>query len=140
MIPERLTAERWMRVKELFIQALEREPEGRIAFLEEACAGDSELSKHVQNLLAFDARADSFLEHPAIAPPAEADMEWMLGSRIGPYLIVREIGRGGMGTVFLADRADEQFRRQVAIKLVKRGMDTDAMLHRFRRERQILAQ
>ena len=61
------------------------------------------------------------------------------GRRIGPYRVVREIGRGGMGAVYLAARADEQFEQRVAIKLIKRGMDTDDIIRRFRTERQILA-
>ena len=61
------------------------------------------------------------------------------GRRIGPYRVVREIGRGGMGAVYLAARADEQFEQRVAIKLIKRGMDTDDIIRRFRNERQILA-
>lgn len=67
---------------------------------------------------------------PAGGPPAE---------QAGPYRLVREIGRGGMGVVYLAERADGQFRKKLALKLVKRGMDTDEILHRFRHERQILA-
>ncbi|HEY7543978.1 MAG TPA: protein kinase, partial [Blastocatellia bacterium] len=59
--------------------------------------------------------------------------------RIGAYRIIRELGRGGMGTVFLAERDDDEYHNQVAIKLIKRGMDSDAILHRFRTERQILA-
>src|SRR5207249_11018127 len=61
------------------------------------------------------------------------------GQLIGAYRIVREIGRGGMGAVYLAERADEQYKKQVAIKLIKRGMDTDSVLRHFRNERQILA-
>src|SRR4029077_590638 len=57
----------------------------------------------------------------------------------GPYRVIREIGRGGMGRVFLAERADHEFSRRVAIKLIKRGMDTDAIIRRFRNEREILA-
>lgn len=63
----------------------------------------------------------------------------MLGKRIGVYKLVREIGRGGMGAVYLAERVDGEFRQTVAIKLIKRGMDTDLILKRFRRERQIVA-
>ena len=63
----------------------------------------------------------------------------VIGRRIGPYQVVREIGRGGMGAVYLAVRADEQFEQRVAIKLIKRGMDTDEIIRRFRNERQILA-
>src|SRR5947209_4789520 len=123
-----MTPERWMRVKELFVSALETDPTERVAFLEHACAGDPELLDRVQALLASDARADSFLETPDMLTSAsltpDNGMGWMIGRRLGPYQIIREIGRGGMGTVFLADRADDQIRKQVAIKLVKRGMDT----------------
>ena len=70
---------------------------------------------------------------------AACDDDCLAGRRIGAYRIVRELGRGGMAAVYLAERADEQFRKQVAIKLVKPGMDGDAILDRFRRERQILA-
>ena len=63
----------------------------------------------------------------------------MIGQHIGLYKINREIGRGGMGTVYLATRDDDQYQKQVAIKVVKRGMDTDLVLARFRNERQILA-
>src|SRR5207244_6983593 len=65
--------------------------------------------------------------------------EQMTGSTLGAYRIEREIGRGGMGAVYEAARADNVFRRRVAIKIVKRGMDTDFILRRFRNERQILA-
>src|SRR5919108_385911 len=60
-------------------------------------------------------------------------------TRIGPYRLIREIGRGGMGTVLLAVRSDDVFQKRVAIKILKRGMDTDAIVRRFRTERQILA-
>jgi len=61
------------------------------------------------------------------------------GQRIGPYEIVSQLGRGGMGTVYLAARADEQYEKKVAIKLVKRGLDSDFIIRRFLGERQILA-
>src|SRR5688572_33385821 len=63
----------------------------------------------------------------------------MIGKRVGVYELKREIGRGGMGAVYLAERADGEFRQSVAVKLIKRGMDTDFILRRFRNERQILA-
>jgi serine/threonine protein kinase/Tfp pilus assembly protein PilF len=63
----------------------------------------------------------------------------MIGRRVGVYALEREIGRGGMGTVYLAERADGEFDHQVAVKLIRRGMDSDLILKRFRRERQILA-
>jgi serine/threonine protein kinase/Tol biopolymer transport system component len=70
---------------------------------------------------------------------AQADLEEIIGERVGAYRIVGELGRGGMGAVYLAERADSEFRRRVAVKVVKRGMDTDSILRRFRNERQILA-
>ncbi|HKP12446.1 MAG TPA: protein kinase, partial [Blastocatellia bacterium] len=70
---------------------------------------------------------------------AHMDLSDMIGERIGAYLVVGELGRGGMGAVYLAERADSEFRRRVAVKVVKRGMDTDSILRRFRNERQILA-
>ncbi|HEY0078086.1 MAG TPA: protein kinase, partial [Pyrinomonadaceae bacterium] len=74
------------------------------------------------------------------SPPSDPeDPNSMTGRRIGAYQIVREVGRGGMGAVYLAERADSEFRRNVAIKLIKRGMDTDFIIRRFRNERQILA-
>jgi len=69
----------------------------------------------------------------------EEELESLNERRIGPYKLIREIGRGGMGTVYLAVRADDEFQKRVAIKIVKRGMDSDAIVRRFRRERQILA-
>src|SRR5947209_6475357 len=100
-VPERLPPERWARVKELFVLALDRDAEARNAYLEEACAGDAALLENVLKLLASDERAGNFLERPAIMPPVGTGMEWMIGRRAGPYQIIREIGRGGMGTVFL---------------------------------------
>src|SRR5262249_43361245 len=67
------------------------------------------------------------------------EFDSMIGRQIGAYRLVREIGRGGMGAVYLALRANDQSGRRVAIKLIKRGMDTDFILRRFRNERQILA-
>ena len=71
--------------------------------------------------------------------PSENGSDSMIGRRVGIYELVKEIGRGGMGAVYLAERADGEFRQRVAVKLVKRGTDTDFVLNRFRHERQILA-
>ena len=137
-----MNPDRWQRVKELLNEALEREPEERAAFLEERCGTDSDLRSEVDSLLASYNDADDYLESAknpfaatatAIARDPHADM------RIGPYRVVEEIGRGGMGTVYRAVRADDAFRKQVAIKIVKRGMDHDFVLRRFKNERQILA-
>jgi non-specific serine/threonine protein kinase/serine/threonine-protein kinase len=72
-------------------------------------------------------------------PPEAAGSDGIAGLRVGPYKLVRELGRGGMGTVYLAVRSDDQFQKRVAIKVLRRGMDTEAIVRRFRHERQILA-
>jgi len=93
-------------------------------------------------LLASDEVAGAFLEE-RIAPAVSAMTLAAAGpaepERVGPYRLIRELGRGGMGTVYLAQRDDEEYEAQVAVKLVRRGMDTDLILHRFYRERQALA-
>ena len=127
----------WRRVDDLLQSALDREPSQRASFLHEACAGDHALRQQVEALLAADHQASDFLESPAIEPGTslaiESESGSLVGRRIGAYRILRELGRGGMGAVYLAERADEQFRKQVAIKLVKRG-------HGQRRHRRALPQ
>jgi serine/threonine protein kinase/predicted negative regulator of RcsB-dependent stress response len=138
-----MTPERWQQVKEVLQHALECAPQERDAFLAEACTGDEALRAEIESLLASYEQAGSFIAAPAVADAAEllddSSDDSLLGQRIGPYQVIRQIGRGGMGAVYLATRADDQYRKQVAIKLVKRGMDTDFILSRFRHERQILA-
>ncbi len=127
----------WQRVKVLLADALEESPENRTAFIERSCNGDTTLMREVEALLAHDTMA---LEEFAVARRGEGDPGAdQVGRRIGAYQIVREIGRGGMGAVYLAERADGEFEKQVAIKLLKRGTDTDEVLRRFRAERRILA-
>jgi eukaryotic-like serine/threonine-protein kinase len=138
-----MTQDSWQRVDDLLRSAIDCEPSQRASFLDEACAGDHAIRQKIEALLAADREADDFLERPAIEAGTSLTTEpptaSLVGRLIGAYRIVRELGRGGMGTVYLAERADGQFRKQVAIKLVKRGMDSDAVLQRFRGERQILA-
>jgi serine/threonine protein kinase len=135
----------WPEVKELFSAALELAPQDRISFLNKACGSDESLRAEVLALLSADEAAGAFIDSPAlidlgmVSQENDPDQPIFIGRRIGPYEIVREIGHGGMGTVFLAVRADDQYRKQVAIKLVNRGMDTDMILRRFVMERQILA-
>ncbi len=128
-----MTPERWRHVQRVFHESLERPRAERAGFLSAAAAGDAELEAEVVSLLASADTDEAFLETPA-GPPEEPAR-----ARIGPYDVLREIGHGGMGTVYLAIRADEQFKKRVAIKVVRRGMDTEAVLRRFRQERQILA-
>src|SRR5882762_4306428 len=143
-----MTPETWQQLKTFFQAAIELAPDQRASFLIEACAADAALRSRVEQLLASHDEAGSFLDSPAVVDAgviiAEeqcrvAEAPVMIGHHIGPYELIREIGRGGMGTVFLAVRADDQYRKQVAIKLVNRGMDTDTILRRFTMERQILA-
>jgi serine/threonine protein kinase len=136
-------ADEWDRLKQLFTKALELGPEERVAFLANACAGQDALRKEVESLLAhhdvggfIDPDGPDGSLAATVARPSEFDLR---RTRLGHYELIKEIGRGGMGLVYLAIRADDTFQKRVAIKLVKRGMDTEAILRRFRRERQILA-
>jgi serine/threonine protein kinase len=134
--------DRWHAAKAIFQAALERDPGERAAFLDAACAGDEALRAAVDDLLAADATAGDFLQTPvwraeALAP-AEDD-RGLDGQLVGPYRIIRRIGEGGMGAVHLASRADDVYQKRVALKIVKPGMDTEAVVARFRNERETLA-
>ena len=133
---------RWQQVTELFRAALELPPPQRAAFLDERCAADPALRPDVESLLAADEGSGDTLEAAVEAEAASLGDERgssLTGRRIGPYQLFGELGHGGMGSVYLAARVDDQFRRQVAIKLIKPGMDSEGILRRFRNERQILA-
>jgi serine/threonine-protein kinase len=136
-----MNPERWQRIEELFRTVIDRPEVERDIFLTYVCKGDEDLRREVLSLLARDT-AEDFILNPiggvALSLTAEPKDD-LTGERIGPYLITRLIGCGGMGTVYEADRDDEQFRQQAAIKIIKRGMDTDFVRDRFLRERQILA-
>jgi serine/threonine protein kinase/TolB-like protein/Flp pilus assembly protein TadD len=139
-----MTPEDFRRVKEVLQEAFDRDAGERAAFLSVACAGDVDLRRRVEKLLKSDQSMGEFLAHSDIDLAFASELDdvagsTMAGRHIGPYQIVREIGHGGMGTVYLAERADGQFQRSVAIKLVGRGLGGDAVLRRFRNERQILA-
>ncbi len=146
-----MAEERWQQVEDIFQRALDLREEEREPYLAEVCAADESLRKRVEELLVAYQRAGDFIETPALselfAPgntvPLESPVAYVsstiIGQRVGAYRIVREIGRGGMGAVYLAERADDAFRKRVAVKLIKRGMDTDFILRRFLGERQILA-
>jgi non-specific serine/threonine protein kinase/serine/threonine-protein kinase len=132
----------WARLEALFHAAAKVSGAKRQDLLERECGDDLALRAGVERLLLAHERAGDFIEAPAVElgaaldrpePPGPADR------RIGPYRVLRQLGRGGMGTVYLAERADDAFTQRVAIKLVSRGMDTEQVLVRFRAERQILA-
>jgi len=138
-----VTPERWQRVKELFAQAKELAPAARPAFLASACGDDRELRDEVESLLAADPGTGVGLDRPAAerlaSQPLERPDDHWVGQRVGAYEILARIGRGGMGEVYRARRADAQFDKEVAIKLVRAGYDTSFVLERFKAERQILA-
>src|SRR5687767_10821618 len=131
----------------IFSQALERDAGHRGAFLDEACASDPALRARVERLLHHHEHAASFLAAPAVGSPeprADADatferpMREGPGTAIGPYKLLQQIGEGGMGVVFLAEQT-RPVRRQVALKVIKAGMDTRQVIARFEAERQALA-
>ena len=120
-------------------------PEQRVAYLDEACAGDAVLRQRVEDLLLTSEKAAAFLETPArdllnplsIPRPTVAPAE-KPGDRIGRYELIEQIGEGGCGTVYLAGQ-EQPVRRQVALKVIKLGMDTKSVIARFEAERQALA-
>lgn len=135
-----LMPSQWHRLKEVLANALEQNsPEQRATTLLEFSAGDTALLRKAESLLAGDTDTlEQFAEFATTRLRSEEPNR--IGERVGAYVIVKPLGRGGMGAVYLAERADGQFEKQVAIKILKRGTDTDEVLRRFAVERQILAQ
>ena len=127
-----MTAERFQQLRNLFDAAVEREPAERTSFLDAACRGDLSLRQEVARLLEAH-ESDRHL------PGLRTDPLSREGSHAGPYEILREIGRGGMGTVYLARRADEIFQRLVAVKILRADVANHDLIRRFQREREILA-
>ncbi|HKR15588.1 MAG TPA: protein kinase [Pyrinomonadaceae bacterium] len=141
-----MTPERWRQVEEIFQAALDLHPDERARYVSQVCDADTDLKRNVEVLLLQHDSAGDLLEHSLYGETDRAVFESfldekdpLLGRRLGSYRIEKEIGRGGMGAVYEALRADNEFSKRAAIKLVKRGMDTDFILRRFRKERQILA-
>lgn len=138
-----MTSENWAKVKEIFHAALELPKNEREEFIESACGTDKNLLTEVNSLFEAHEESENFIESPALAPVTELVEETKdfsrIGQIIGAYKIIGEIGKGGMGAVYLAERADKTFEKKVAVKLIKRGYDTEEIVKRFRYERQILA-
>ncbi len=133
MIPER-----WREAEEIFGEALEAPEESRREFLRRRCRDDKEMLTAVEGLLRSDGRAGSFLDSLVEETP-EPEPEISNERRVGPYRLLRKIAEGGMGSVYLAARADAEFDRQVVLKLIRQGMESAEVRQRFRVERQILA-
>ncbi len=133
-----LTPERWQQVKEILDGVLDREGDDRARFLLEACRQDPALRQEVDSLLA-SAPVGEALERPPVDVSPEPEAPSPIERQIGHYRAVKELGRGGMGAVYLAVRDDDQFKKRVAIKVLRPGMDSGDIVQRFRNERQILA-
>jgi eukaryotic-like serine/threonine-protein kinase len=133
-----VATDRWRRVEAIFEEVVSLPTAEREERLADLCGGDEELRREVTSLLAADAGAEDFLETPPVPadalPPPSA-----VGQRLGPYLVERKLGEGGMGVVYLAARADGEVRQRVAIKVFGYGAERSDLLPRFRAERQILA-
>lgn len=141
-----LDERRWSDVKAIFELAVTLDSSEWSSFLDVRCGGDEELRREVESLLLAHDSSSDFLEEPVTFVKQLVDLEATgrpeaprAGTRIGPYELEKEIGRGGMGTVYLANRVDEEFEQRVAIKLVRVEKHSEFTVRRFRQERQILA-
>ncbi len=139
-----MTPERWQQVKNVLAEALEELPANRTAYLDRSCAGDEDLRREVELCLDLERElSPRFLNETAL-PRAAADamtaggLPWV-GRRIGAYKTIELIGVGGMGEVYRAFRADDHYRQDVALKVVRAGQDSGFIVTRFKNERQILA-
>ncbi len=137
-----MTPERWAQVRALFDDAVDRAPETRVAFLKQACGDDTDLLREVRAMLEPAGQSASFLEEPLEAAAMRRvfpQVDKLEGTRLGPWKLLRRIGSGGMGWVYAAARADQQFSKIAAIKIVDPGTDSEEVLRRFDNERQVLA-
>ena len=134
-----MASEHWRRLLEVFEGASALQESERVAFLDQACEGEPELRAEVEALLGSSQEAESFFGTPAIERAGVETRRPTSGARVGPYRILGELGRGGMGTVMLAERADGEYDAEVAIKFVSSGVFGAEVLEKLRSERQILA-
>jgi len=137
-----MTPERWRQVKDIVTAAFDRPAGERTTFVTEQCGPDAELRLEVESLLAAEAAmAADFLETPPAPPFTDAGQvpdPW-IGRSLGPYRIESLLGRGGMGTVYLASRGTREAAPRVAVKMVSPHLDSALVLRRFHKEREILA-
>ena len=155
-----MDAKRWKKIEDIFQSALDLAEAEREEFISAECGDDEDLRREIEKLIARFETDETFLESPVwtdsrflqseikrgivkslddeILPREEAEKS-LIGQCVGVFELTEELGKGGMGMVYLGIRADGEFQQKVAIKLIKRGMDTDFIIKRFRQERQILA-
>ena len=129
----------WQKIKRILEKAIELDLKQRPAYLAETCRDDVELLREVESLLDYEDPVADQLEQSAFESVFAETTRSILGEQIDKYKLIDELGVGGMGSVYLAERVDGAFNQKVALKLIKRGMDSDAILRRFFTERQILA-
>ncbi len=139
MTPVALSPARRTEIEEVFEHALDLERGRRDAWLRDRCAHDAQLRAEVEGMLAAHDLTSGILDRRLTPPTMALAAEPLRDRRIGPYRVVRELGRGGMGVVYLAERVDGEFRREVAIKLLRASPDAEELHRRFIAERQILA-
>lgn len=133
-----MDSEKWKAVKQVVSAALEAAVDGRRAIF--AAVDDLEVRVEAERIVDAHDQADGFIEQPVIfARNMRADIDPVIGTTIGDFRILEHLGSGGMGAVYLAERATSEYTQRVALKLIKRGMDSEAILKRFARERRILA-
>ena len=134
-----MSGNRWQRLQELFDAASALAPGERPAYLDQCCGDDAALREELESLLHADDGDSAFLLDPVGGVAAAMVDAPLLQSRIGAYEVTGELGRGGMGAVYRAVRADDAFRKEVAIKVIRGGADDALARRRFLAERQILA-
>jgi len=141
-----MSSERWAEIERIFGAASALPADERSLYLDEVCAGDASLRLEIESLLASRDAAGSFLESPAVSGLSAKDLDSasVLGAGpeapdpVGPYRLQRKLGEGGMGEVWIADQV-APIRRRVALKVIKRGLDSKEVIARFEGERQALA-
>jgi serine/threonine-protein kinase len=139
------TDETWSRALEIFQEVADLAPPERDLHVAAACGGDEALRRRVTDLLAADSGTDSPLDRsaarrfPSLLESGDGPLDRWIGRQLGPYRIVRELGYGGMGAVFLGERCDGQFEQRVALKVARLGLAGDEAIRRFLAERRILA-
>jgi eukaryotic-like serine/threonine-protein kinase len=139
-----MTPERWLQVKEVFLAAMDLEPDRRAQYAAGACGDDAELRREVESLLEAERCPGPLQEESAFPGPRALEeavgfSDPMIGRSLGAYRIERLLGRGGMGTVYLATWAHGENDSVVAIKMISRGLDTAGVIRRFRKEQGILS-